>query len=124
MTFSEISKQLRKEKGLSQIQLATALNISKACISMIEIGKNEPTANTLIKYANFFECSTDYLLGREDDFGNITIQNENTAPALTEQERRMLELYRKLPPYLQENAYAELKGMLIALEVAKKEKKL
>jgi hypothetical protein len=64
------------------------------------------------------------LLGREDDFGNITIQNENTAPALTEQERRMLELYRKLPPYLQENAYAELKGMLIALEVAKKEKKL
>ena len=96
MTFSEISKQLRKEKGLSQIQLATALNISKACISMIEIGKNEPTANTLIKYANFFECSTDYLLGREDDFGNITIKSENPAPALTDEERRWLEKYRKL----------------------------
>ena len=50
MTFSNTSKTLRKEKGLSQVQLAEALNISKACISMIEIGKNEPTANTLLKY--------------------------------------------------------------------------
>lgn len=73
MTFSNTSKTLRKEKGLSQVQLAEALNISKACISMIEIGKNEPTANTLLKYADFFQCSTDYLLGREDDLGNITI---------------------------------------------------
>lgn len=94
MTFSEISKQLRKEKGLSQIQLATALNISKACISMIEIGKNEPTANTLIKYANFFECSTDYLLGREDDFGNITVQAESNAPVLSAEERELLENFR------------------------------
>lgn len=94
MTFSEISKQLRKEKGLSQIQLATALNISKACISMIEIGKNEPTANTLIKYANFFECSTDYLLGREDDFGNITVQAESSAPVLSAEERELLENFR------------------------------
>lgn len=53
MTFSNTSKTLRKEKGLSQVQLAEALNISKACISMIEIGKNEPTANTLLKYADF-----------------------------------------------------------------------
>ena len=54
MTFSEISKSLRKENGLSQVQLAEALNVSKACISMIEIGKNDPTANTLLKYADFF----------------------------------------------------------------------
>lgn len=73
MTFAERSRCLRKEKGLSQVELAKALNVSKACISMIEIGKNEPTAITLIKYADFFECSIDYLLGREDDFGNITV---------------------------------------------------
>lgn len=34
MTFSNTSKTLRKEKGLSQVQLAEALNISKACISI------------------------------------------------------------------------------------------
>ena len=62
MNFSEISKTLRKERNLSQVELAKALNVSKACISMIEIGRNEPTANTLIRYADFFECSVDYLL--------------------------------------------------------------
>ena len=102
MTFSEKSKYLRKEKNLSQVQLAQALNVSKACISMIEIGKNEPTANTLIRYADFFECSIDYLLGREDDFGVISIKNETLAPGLTQDERDLINDYRALAPYLQE----------------------
>lgn len=93
MNFSEISKFLRKEKGLSQVELANALKVSKACISMIEIGKNEPTANTLIRYANFFEVTTDYLLGREDDFGNVNI---STAPNLTKEESELLEDFRSL----------------------------
>ena len=95
MTFSNTSKTLRKEKGLSQVQLAEALNISKACISMIEIGKNEPTANTLLKYADFFQCSTDYLLGREDDFGNITIKTEKPAD-LSDDELKIVKQYRSL----------------------------
>ena len=97
MTFSNTSKTLRKEKGLSQVQLAEALNISKACISMIEIGKNEPTANTLLKYADFFQCSTDYLLGREDDFGNITIHTEKPAP-LPPDTQELVNIYQALSP--------------------------
>lgn len=96
MNFSEISKYLRKEKGLSQIELAKALKVSKACISMIEIGKNEPTANTLIRYADFFCVSTDFLLGREDDFGNITLTT-SSAPALSQEENNLLTDFRSLP---------------------------
>lgn len=96
MNFSDISKNLRKERNLSQVQLAEALNVSKACISMIEIGKNEPTANTLIRYADFFECSTDYLLGREDDFGNVVVRNERSAPQLSPEESALLETFRQL----------------------------
>ena len=95
MTFSEISKTLRKEKGLSQVQLAEALKVSNGCIAMIEIGKNEPTANTLLKYADFFQCSTDYLLGREDDFGNITIKTEKPAD-LSDDELKIVKQYRSL----------------------------
>ena len=95
MTFSETSKALRKEKGLSQVQLAEALKVSKACISMIEIGKNEPTANTLLKYADFFQCTTDYLLGREDDFGNVVVPTEKPAP-LPQDEQEMLQIYQSL----------------------------
>ena len=124
MKTSEILKDLRKSKKMTQADLAKALKIGQATVAGYENEEYIPHISSLIAYANFFECSIDYLVGREDDFGNITIQNENTAPALTEQERRMLELYRKLPPYLQENAYAELKGMALAVEVAKKEKKL
>lgn len=97
MTFSDISKALRKEKGLSQVKLAEALHVSKACISMIEVGINEPTANTLIKYADFFQCSTDYLLGREDDFGNVVIQGETNAP-LPPDEQELLKIYQSLSP--------------------------
>lgn len=97
MNFSEISKSLRKEKGLSQMQLAEALKVSNGCIAMIEIGKNDPTANTLLKYADFFQCSTDYLLGREDDLGNITIHTEKPAP-LPQDEQELLNIYQALSP--------------------------
>ena len=69
---------------------------------MIEIGKNEPTANTLIRYADFFECSTDYLLDREDDLGVISIKKENPAPALSLDEIELIKDYRALEPALQE----------------------
>ena len=110
MTFSEKSKILRKEKKLSQIELAQALNVSKACISMIEIGKNEPTANTLIRYADFFECSTDYLLGRSDELGVISIASKKSAE-LTPDEKRLIEVYRNLDTKnrLHVSAYAEIR---------------
>ncbi len=111
MDFGEKSKYLRKEKGLSQVELAQALNVSKACISMIEIGKNEPTANTLIRYANFFECSTDYLLDREDDFGNITVKGEHGIP-LSFAEEKLVKNYRKLPIDLQQRANSYVERLL------------
>ncbi|MBE5751019.1 MAG: helix-turn-helix transcriptional regulator [Clostridiales bacterium] len=89
-------RELREERNLSQQDVANAIKTSQTNIGRWEKKLNEPTANFLIQLANFFECSIDYLVGREDDFGNITIQNENTAPALTEQERLWLEKYRKL----------------------------
>lgn len=121
MSFAEISKFLRKEKNISQMQLANALNLSNGCIAMIEIGKNEPTANTLLKYADFFQCSTDYLLGREDDFGNITIQTEKPAP-LPQDEQEFLTMYRALPSYLKDSIFSELKGMYKAYLASKSEK--
>lgn len=94
MGFSDISKNLRAEANLSQIELAKKLGISKACISMIEIGKNEPTAKTLIAYADFFGCSIDYLCGREDDFG--VIKKAAEVPALSREETELLTYFKKL----------------------------
>ena len=96
MNFSEKSKLLRRERNISQVKLAEALNLSKACISMIEIGKNEPTANTLLRYADFFECSVDFLLDREDDFGVINIPIKSETAGLTPDGKELIEIFNAL----------------------------
>ncbi len=96
-TFAEISKQLRKEKNVSQVQLAKALNVSNGCIAMLETNKSEPTANTLAKYAEFFGCTTDFLLGREPIEESLAfLPSTPIGEQLTPDEKEMLSNYRKL----------------------------
>lgn len=64
--FKERLKQLRLEKGFYQPELAKELNIAKQTVSNWENGNRVPDAETLIKIANYFNCSVDYLLGNSD----------------------------------------------------------
>lgn len=59
-------KELRKEKGISQLRLATELNTSQNTISRYETGEREPGIDELIKIADYFNVSVDYLIGRTD----------------------------------------------------------
>lgn len=56
---------LRKERNISQKELAKYLNVSQAQISKYESGANEPDLATLIKIADFFNISIDELLGHK-----------------------------------------------------------
>ncbi len=71
MLFYERLKELRNEKKITQTELSKLTNLSTGCIGMLETGKREPTGKTLVILADFFGCSVDYLIGREDDFGII-----------------------------------------------------
>ena len=62
--FSRIITLLRKEKKLSQKQVASDLNISQALLSHYEKGIRECGLDFLIKIADYYNVSTDYLLGR------------------------------------------------------------
>ena len=64
--FAERLLELRKEKGLSQASLAKKLQVSMSVVCYWETDKSEPTAPNLVKIANYFDVSVDYLLGRED----------------------------------------------------------
>ena len=64
--FSERLKELRKEKGLSQAQLANVTGLSHTAIVYWETEQRVPNANAIIILAGFFGVSTDYLLGVED----------------------------------------------------------
>lgn len=84
-------KELREEKNLSQEDVARAIGTNQRNIGRWEKNENEPTAGFLLKLADFFQCSVDYLIGRADDFNIVTITNE-----LPEDERKLLETFRKL----------------------------
>ena len=56
-------KELRKDKGLTQTQLAKQISSTQDTISLWELGKSYPDIINLIKLAKFFSVSTDYLLG-------------------------------------------------------------
>ena len=54
MTFGEILKELRKKKGLTQVQFAEIFNISKGTIPMWEINQRQPDKDTLSALADYF----------------------------------------------------------------------
>lgn len=97
MQISKILKSLRTENGLTQQELSERLKIGQATIACYENGQREPQLQILIAYADFFECSLDYLAGRTDDLGNIvSAGNTNNGNSLTDEEIILLKKYRNL----------------------------
>ena len=94
ISINQRLKDLRTENGLTQKQLADSLGIAQTTVASHE-KSHDPNIYSLIAYADFFECSLDYLVGREQ------------APlpyALSPQERELLQAFRALKP--QAKAYA------------------
>lgn len=64
---------LRKERGLSQKQAATDLGISQALLSHYEKGIRECKLEFVVRVANYYNVSCDYLLGRTGDIAGTTL---------------------------------------------------
>ena len=65
-TLGERIRNLRKKSSISQKDLAIKINVSNVVLSRYEADERHPDYETLLKIANFFNVSTDYLLGRVD----------------------------------------------------------
>ena len=76
-------KELRKKRGLNQPELGKIVNLTGSTISAIEIGKNNPTPDAIIRLCNFFEVSADYLLTGKEGTNDIS-----------EEEREILSVIR------------------------------
>ncbi|MBR2389002.1 MAG: helix-turn-helix domain-containing protein [Clostridia bacterium] len=72
MNFSERLKNLRKQNKITQEKLAAIIGVERSSIGKYESSTTIPSNETLIKIAQFFNVSTDYLLGN-----NITRKTEN-----------------------------------------------
>ena len=100
MTMGERIKQLRKEKGMTQTDLAHTLNVTKGTVSTWETNTRVPGFETLNALSDLFERRLDYIMGRSDD-ATPTTQNEDDL-ALSQVEADLTEYalkYARLDQY-------------------------
>ena len=131
-------RELRVSMALTQTQLAEKVGLNQTAIGKYERGELEPSLETLKKLSSIFECSIDYIIGFSDDFGNVTVyQRTDNVAALSVDEQKIIDavrkstpispvewvtMYSELPKYMQENIFAELKGMHLGYKVTKNQK--
>ena len=60
-------RELREDRDFTQTALARYLNCSQACYSHYELGKRDIPTEVLIKLAQFYQTTTDYILGLTDE---------------------------------------------------------
>lgn len=79
MEFGDRIAHLRNNKNLTQNDLADKVGISRASLSHYEKNRREPDYDTLKKLADFFNVSTDFILGREhqNDIETIAAHHDN-----------------------------------------------
>lgn len=96
--FSERLKQLRKEAGLTQKQVAEKLSMSQPQYNRTENGRRKPSDETLKLFAGFYNVSIDYLVGKSDirnpeeeiDLDDFELLYRNTSKGLSAEEKNQL----------------------------------
>lgn len=80
MKFGENLKKLRSEKGMTQKEVAEQFNVTAQAVSRWEKGEVEPSLQTILVIADFFEVTVDELLGveKQEEISDIDIKNEST----------------------------------------------
>lgn len=68
-------KLLREEFNMTQQELADKIDGAKSTIAMYENGSRKPSLDALVKLANIFDCSIDYLLGNNDNKNTLNLFN-------------------------------------------------
>lgn len=105
-----VLRELRQNLSLTQKEVATKLNISRQVYANYENSINEPSLEMLSQLADFFNCSIDYIVGRENEEGRI----ETVTPNLPSEEQTLLDGYRQLTPAAKAKMQGYLQGLLSA----------
>lgn len=82
-------KDLRLEKNLKQKDVAKMLHIATNTLSQFENNKGRPSLEVLSAMADFYGCSIDYLVGRDDDYSAPTFYTSS-------EEQELIKAYRQL----------------------------
>lgn len=89
-------RDLIESSGEKQVDICREMKISKQKLSAWKSGYSLPNYGDLMRLADYFEVSADYLLGRSDDFGTVVVKAEKTGEFLSKDEKSTLKEYRGL----------------------------
>jgi transcriptional regulator with XRE-family HTH domain len=112
--FSDLLKQLRAEKGVSQVELARAIGVSNGNVGDWERGRSKPGYDALVALSRYFEISAGRLLGLDDSLENkrddLTAYKQEQGPTcdaspLSEEEADLIAMFRLLPSHEREDVF-------------------
>lgn len=92
-SFTDKLYELLEESGLNRKQFAEKCGIPYPTVIGWTNLNRLPDYAALMKIADFFDCSVDYLMNRQDDVGNITVVR-----SLSNDEEKLLTAYKRLTP--------------------------
>lgn len=98
-------KQLREERGMSQVRLSIELGVSQETVSAYENGKHYPSVQALVKLSDIFGVSCDYILGLSEERHNVVYHS------LSEKDRKLFNLYKALSLQNQDRVLAYIQGL-------------
>ncbi|MEA4815487.1 LexA repressor [bioreactor metagenome] len=108
MLFGERLKSLRKSKNLTQVDLASILELDKSSIAKYETLKAIPSLDILMKLAKYFNVSVDYMLGNEasvilsESTGTLKIPVYKTISSYPVESNWEIEGYEEITPQISE----------------------
>ena len=114
--FGELLSELRKDKNMSQAELANVLFVSSGTISNYENGVHMPDVEKLVELADYFHVSTDYLLGRSssrlttDVFDDELLEGTSVGQVIQEIRGLSKERKRALLVLLEDMAFRTMVG--------------
>ena len=101
-------KELRKEKKLTQEQLAEKLNVSGRTVSRWETGSNMPDIGMLVEMADFFDVSIPEIVSGERKSENMNKKTRDTAVAMAEYGRNAVKIGKQKAIGILMSAYSSL----------------
>lgn len=109
--------ELRKKENFTQSQMAKILNVSQQAYARYEKGEREPDFDTLIRIADYFGVSIDYLLGRtnENEITPVNNVTKNRTFDIKDDEKALIITLRRSG-----NGSAYIRAMLTMLGESKK----
>lgn len=119
-SFKEALKYLRKKNGVTQTELGEYLGVVQSAVGNWERGRNIPSYELLVKIADYFNVSTDYLIGRTSDrqvikrpISELAEKFARDYPDLLSDKRFMTsaDLYSRLPDEYQERIFTYILGI-------------